>query len=432
MPSLSNKVGIRFNFICGIAIFLAAFLLFQVELIIAKYILPWFGGTPSVWTTCMLFFQVFLLAGYLYAHLLSTHLQVQSQERVHIFLLGISCVLIAGLAFFWSSPLTPGAAWKPEGDAEPVYQIIRLLVISVGMPFFLLAATIIIGGACILHAQPQVAGSVARFRSFFGVVSVYKEGYNLILKHGKTIHGWQIQDGIYDPTPTCYYATNTGIGIFLRNHYKQKMSGPESDLRVGIVGPGTGTLAAYGRSQDYYRFYEIDHKIASISQGPHAMFTFLQLSAAKTEVVLGDGRLLLEREAKRGDFGRFDILVLDAFSSDSIPTHLLTREAMEVYLSHLRGTDSVIAFHITNRLLDPSPVLLGLSREFGMDILIVDNSKGNISLESRWVFLSRDTEALSLPQWERFALRPFERAQSILWTDNYSNLFQIVMNWTGL
>jgi spermidine synthase len=293
------------------------------------------------------------------------------------------------------------------------------------------AAMIMVGGACILHAQSQVAGSVARFRSFFGVIRIYKEESNLILKHGQTIHGWQIQDGMYDSTPTCYYATNTGIGILLRNHRKQKMSGPESELRVGIVGLGTGTLAAYGRTQDYYRFYEIDPEIAGISHGSRAMFTFLQLSAAKTEIVIGDGRLSMEHEAKRGDLGRFDLLVLDAFSSDSIPTHLLTRQAMEVYLRHLRGDDSVVAFHITNHILDLSPIILGLSREFGMDMIIVHNSRGNISTESRWVFLSRDPEALSIPQWDGLAMRPYERAESILWTDNYSNLYKIVMNWTG-
>jgi hypothetical protein len=292
------------------------------------------------------------------------------------------------------------------------------------------AAMVLAGGACVLHAQIQVADSIARFRSFFGVFRIQKDESNLILKHGQTIHGWQIQNGLYDPTPTCYYATNTGIGILLRNHPKQNMSGPESGLRVGIVGLGTGTLAVYGRGQDSFRFYEIDPEIVRISHGPQAMFSFLDLSPANIKVILGDGRLSLEREAERGDLGKFDILVLDAFSSDSIPTHLLTREAMEIYLQHLGGADSVIAFHITNRLLDLSPVLLGLSREFGMDMIIVNNQKGNISAAAWWVFLSRDPEALkSIPQLESKSLRPWDKAVSILWTDSYSNLFQVVSSW---
>jgi hypothetical protein len=125
----------------ALAIFLSAFLLFQVQLILGKYILPWFGGTPAVWTTCLLFFQLLLLGGYAYAHLLSRSLSSRVQARVHITLLAASVFLLVLTAFLWPSPITPGPSWKPEGPENPVGRITGLLLAGVGAPFLLLSTT---------------------------------------------------------------------------------------------------------------------------------------------------------------------------------------------------------------------------------------------------------------------------------------------------
>ena len=120
---------------------LGALLLFQVQLIIAKYILPWFGGSASVWTTCMLVFQLLLLAGYLYAHLISMRLSVRTQARIHTLLLLVSVALLAANAFFWKSPITPIAHFEAGYTSQPIRQIIRVLVFSISLPFFLLSST---------------------------------------------------------------------------------------------------------------------------------------------------------------------------------------------------------------------------------------------------------------------------------------------------
>src|ERR1700716_3133565 len=125
----------------SLTIFLSAFLLFQVQLIIGKYILPWFGGSPSVWNTCLLVFQVLFLGGYAYAHFLSKHLSARTQKWVHLALLGLSLTVLAVLAREWRSPITPGPNWKATFSVHPVGQVIRLLLASVGLPFLLLSTT---------------------------------------------------------------------------------------------------------------------------------------------------------------------------------------------------------------------------------------------------------------------------------------------------
>jgi len=322
-------------------------------------------------------------------------------------------------AVFWGVAVLP-AAWLLLGSHTSPRRFRWTQVYTLGI-------LALIGVACVMQMRYQVEGSFARFRSFFGAFRIEKKETNLVLMHGRTRHGWQIRDGSHDPTPTSYYATNTGIGILLWDHPKRLLSGPDSDLRVGVVGLGVGTLAAYGRPGDYYCFYEIDPAIERIARGLQASFTYLKNSAASVDVVLGDGRLSLEREAARGDFRKFDVLVLDAFNSDSIPVHLMTREAMQLYLKHLRGADSVVAFHISNRTLNLTPVLEGLSREFHLPLVIVNSKDGKVTSSSRWGLLSRNPAALRFGRLERRAEPPAgEGAPSVLWTDDYSNLFRLV------
>ncbi|MFO7898983.1 MAG: ferrichrome ABC transporter permease, partial [Planctomycetota bacterium] len=127
--------------IYALTIFLSAFLLFQVELVIAKHILPWFGGTPAVWTTCMLFFQVLLMAGYAYSHLIVKRLRSSRQARLHVAILAASLCVLGVQALLWSSPVLPGDAWKPDGSDYPVLRILGLLGVAIGLPFFILSTT---------------------------------------------------------------------------------------------------------------------------------------------------------------------------------------------------------------------------------------------------------------------------------------------------
>src|SRR5229473_3087586 len=125
----------------GFAIFCGAFLLFQVQLILGKYILPWFGGTPAVWTTCLLFFQLLLLAGYLYSHLVSTRPKLRAQVIFHLTVLGISVAVLAAGTALWGTPLLPGLSWRPDSPDYPIWKILKLLAVGVGLPYLLLSTT---------------------------------------------------------------------------------------------------------------------------------------------------------------------------------------------------------------------------------------------------------------------------------------------------
>ena len=190
-------------------------------------------------------------------------------------------------------------------------------------------------------------------------------------------------------------------------------------MKVGVVGLGVGTLAAYGRPHDTYRFYEIDPQIRRLAT---TRFTYLADSAARCEVVMGDARLSMEREAPQG----YDVLALDAFSGDAIPLHLLTAEAFEIYRRHLK-TDGVLAVHISNRFLDLEPVVLGLAERFGMAAAVIDideEEREELST-STWILVTADREFLECPAIQDAATEPGSIV-SRLWTDDFSDLFNIL------
>jgi SAM-dependent methyltransferase len=660
-------------------IFLSSFLLFLVQPLIARLILPWFGGSAAVWTTCMLFFQALLLAGYAYAHLLAKLSSKKAEALTHSVLLAVAIVTL---------PIAPGDEWKPQGTDEPVTRILLLLGASVGLPYFLLAATSpllqawfararpgenpyrlfavsnlaslvalvgypfvvepFLGGAAqvgvwswlfagfallcaavawrtprqVVEAKVEedtpvaastwalwlalaAAGSVmllavtnhltqnvaavpllwlapltlylasfiitfegkgwyrpewlwgvvlaalvvmgwlvydtdfqfelavqlgvflpglflgclfchgelyrlrpapsrltafylavsaggalggllvavvapmvfdgyyelgialvflgtlaaVRFatvhpiarwaslavllglagvaaydgfryqrdvlvaaRSFYGVLRVKEygvagdESHLRRLVHGAIMHGEQYLHDKFRTMQTTYYHPDSGIGAAIR-------SLGERPARVGVIGLGTGTLAAYGRPGDTYRFYDIDARVIRVAT---TQFTYLGDSKAKIELALGDARLQLEREAPQG----FDVLAVDAFSSDAIPVHLITREALGTYLRHVKP-DGIVAFHVSNRFLDLIPVVARLAREHGAHAVLVkddpDEEEDHRRSRSDWVLVSRDAAALKRKAIvEREAVPAEDKPEWRTWTDDYSNLIQIL------
>ncbi len=692
----------------AVSIFLSAFLLFQVQPMIGRYILPWFGGTPAVWSTVMLFFQVLLTGGYAYANWLIR--PGRRREIVHLALLGLSAALMVALGLTWKSPITPSAAWKPAVDVFPVWEIFKLLVISVGLPYFLLssnsplmqawfhrrfpaktayrlyalsnvgsflalisypvlvepnltlsgqgwmwslmylvyaglaaygalralrrqpavgpdaaaeaaaeaaarpgwssyalwillaaaasilllavtshitqevavipflwvlpltiylltfilafsgegwysrqwflvalfAATILygwtlvrsdtlniviqiaiyafilfsacmvchgelyrlrphpahlttfylmvsIGGALggifinfvapfvfkgywemplgfvlcwllfltvtVIRREParrrlvfmlnqvmllsallialalafqyiraDLSGSLYAERNFYGVVRVRLAGERqgvpdrTILVHGITIHGAQFLDTERRAQPTMYFSETSGAGVALLNYPRSN-----EGLRVGVLGLGVGTLAAYGQPGDVFRFYEINPAVISLAEGQGGYFTFLQDSPAAIEIVPGDARLSLEAELAGGGSQQYDLLILDVFSSDSIPVHLLDVEAFELYLRHLQP-DGMLVLHITNRHLDLVPVVWTLARHFDLSFALIDDPGGGPAISrSIWVLLARDPARLAASPIQARATPMDGFSTDIrLWTDDYSNLFQIL------
>ena len=259
-------------------------------------------------------------------------------------------------------------------------------------------------------------------RSFYGVLRVKEYGipgeasHLRRLVHGTIMHGEQYMSDPLRRTLTTYYTETSGIGAAIRS--KQ-----DHAVRVGVIGLGTGTIAAYGRSGDRYRFYDIDANVIHIAR---SAFTFLADSAAHPQTALGDARLTLEREPPQS----FDVLAVDAFSSDAIPVHLITREALAAYERHMKP-DGIVAFHVSNRFLDLIPVVARLAQELGLHAVLIsddpEDEDKTIRSRSDWVLVSRDAKALEVPAIvDAGALPAEDRPQWRTWTDDYSNLIQIL------
>jgi hypothetical protein len=702
-------------FIFGVSAFLSAFLLFQIQPMIGKVILPWFGGAPAVWSAAMLFFQVLLTGGYAYAYWL---MRRKRQAVVHVSLLALTLIVLAALSFVWKSPITPDASWKPSNVALPLLDIFKLLAVSVGLPYFLLASNsplmqawfsrafpersyaklyslsnagsllgllaypiliepnlplqrqgwmwstgfaffdflacwiairngrsplpstpepdtvspsprpslalmslwvalgataslfllsvtnqisqevavipflwilplalyllsfiltfsgeggynrktcsllfvaaafltlfvllnstrlhvywqilsyclllfsacmlshgelyllrpaanhltafylmISIGGALggmfvslvapvifngyweffvglamtiaiVLSLRGEIAeskqsrgmeggalvapllrnnvshrarfiffvfglvtlmlvlvgayfsGSLYAKRNFYGVIRI-REGLTgkpprpaYLMAHGITVHGLQFI-GANRALPTTYYGRDAGAGLAILNHPRYGHG-----LKVGMLGVGTGTLAVYGQPGDVYRMYEINPIVVDLAEGRGGYFSFIQDSRAEVTMVLGDARLSLERELAETGSQHFDVLVLDTFSSDSIPVHLVTKEAFALYLDHL-ASGGVIAAHITNLHLDLQPVFWQLARHYGLNMARIEyGGDDDGGYASHWVLLTRDAAFLRTPAIQQRTVDLSGYSAPIkLWTDDYSNLFQIL------
>jgi hypothetical protein len=278
------------------------------------------------------------------------------------------------------------------------------------------------------HAHRQLSHSVLLSRNFYGVLRVaYDEPtgmhYALLEKHGLTLHGAQLQAASRRNTPTLYYGPSSGVGLLLLNRGQSAGA-----LRVGVIGLGAGTIAAYGQTGDYMRFYEMNPEVVRLAKGNEALFTFLHDTGSQTDVVLGDGRISLERELASQGSQHFDLLAIDAFSGDSIPLHLLTREAMSIYLRHLRSNRSILAFHVSNRAVNLLPVLAGLAEQYQLHLvrILTLAPKSEAELPSDWVLMAADPVALEIPAILQHAKPVKLTAPPPLWTDDYSNLLQVL------
>jgi hypothetical protein len=258
-------------------------------------------------------------------------------------------------------------------------------------------------------------------RNFFGVLTIWEENWNdpnqhiLLMQHGTTFHGLQFQSPEKRDIPTAYYSPESGVGLTMRYLPKQE------NRRIGIVGLGVGTIAIYGNETDTVRFYEINPEVERLAR---KYFTYLADSAADVEVVLGDARLTMENEPPQA----YDVLVVDAFSSDAVPIHLLTAEAMDVYLKHL-ADDGVLAFHISTMHLDLQSVLWKLADYFGLETAWIEGFENDDegALASDWILLARSSEFLDSEPIKDAASNPNRRRKEVmLWTDDHINLLEIL------
>jgi len=711
------------------SVLLSAFLLFQIQPMIGKYILPWFGGTPAVWSTVLLFFQALLTGGYAYAYWLLGRLRDRLQGIVHLILLGISFGLLLVTALTWRSPLTPDASWRPQGSDLPIWGILRVLAVSVGIPylllssnstlmqawfnrdyhsrtpyrlyalsntgsllalisypiifepnltlraqaylwsvgyvvfaisaaylalrtyrriqaddvqgsrgsrpgedkrpsigvhvlwiglaacastllisvtsqitqevavipflwvlpltiylltfilafsgghwysrrlyliaFFVISATCVwmlvkrsrfsiitqiiiyilllficcmichnelfklrphtrflpsfylmiaaggaVGGVYVTLLAPYLfstgfwelhwgiiacgvlltiiiqfkrtppqrkrrkrhrpgksrqrgvqyrsifkpvvivssviilllscyiiyyvraisSNTLLATRNFYGVLRVWEintdrpEQRAYQLTHGTTVHGFQFEANNLHDLPTTYYAENSGVGLSISNHPTRP-----GKLRIGALGLGIGVIASYGQPGDVFRFYEINPDIIRIADGEGGYFSFLTDSQADIYVIPGDARVSLEREMVSVGPQNFDLLVLDAFSGDIIPLHLLTKEAFEIYLKHLKQ-DGIMAVNVSNRYFNLDLEVYRLADELNLGTALIEDRGDAIqSYDSVWMLLTRERDFLELPAIaDRSAQRPPIPTSLPIWTDDFSNLLQIL------
>jgi hypothetical protein len=280
------------------------------------------------------------------------------------------------------------------------------------------------------HAASESGQALVRSRSFYGVLAVLEEDvwdpdeHAYRLQHGRITHGVQFQGDGRRTLATTYYGENSGVGLAILHHPRHTQS---DAMRIGVIGLGVGTLAAHARPEDYVRFYEINPAVIALSQGEGALFSYLSDSPARVDVVAGDARISLERELEAGRPQAFDVLAIDAFSSDSLPVHLLTREAMAVYLRHLRDGRGIVAFHISNRYLDLRPVVWALADQFQLTGAHVEGSDDEDSVwKSTWILLSRDAAVLAQPEIAAATTARNVKRKPRLWTDDYSDLFRVL------
>jgi len=387
---------------------------------------------------------------------------------------GLFCALVAPLVFDWAyehpllligaamllpqKPFIPGAeAWNPVlryaplglalalsyaagnwiADPEGNWGFIASVVISlIALLYIGRPALFAFCLACLMLSHDgwdrlRQTAEGARTRSYFGIYTISDRGdpRSRVLTHGTTLHGVQNLDPGEEREPTSYYGRRSGIGLAMRT---AETMFPEP-VRIGVVGLGSGTLSCYARPGQVWSFFEIDPAVVRIARDSGA-FTFLKRCNPGARMVLGDARLSLAREAA----GSYDLLAIDAFSSDAVPMHLLTREAIRTYGRAL-GKDGLLLMHISNRYLDLEPVLTETAIADGWTAAIHEyvpdaaDEERNVSI-SIWVALSRSPDTITalkiMSGEDAYLWRPLRRRRDFAgWTDDHASILPLLESW---
>ncbi|QNI36620.1 fused MFS/spermidine synthase [Edaphobacter albus] len=329
------------------------------------------------------------------------------------FLVGIAFPLLfsanydLALAFFTTALLAVAATWR-DGWTQ------RMLWATASILLFVLALA--------LH-RAYGRQSLVQVRNFYGSLRVTQTDAPVVhtpmrtLLHGAIQHGTQIFNPGYSHIPTTYYAPDSGIGLALRFCCNAR---PKN---IGVIGLGAGTLAAYGQRGDHIRFYEINPNVEPIARN---LFTYIRDTFASVTVVPGDARTSLATELASGSPQRFDVLAVDAFSGDAIPLHLLTREALQLYLSHL-APNGILAFHVSNQYLDLAPELALLANSAHLEArdVITSSAEARGEFRAEWILMTADPTFFTQPELTGFADPIYIKPGLRLWTDDYSSLLPI-------
>ena len=315
--------------------------------------------------------------------------------------------VVLGLLLAWLHG-REGNEWRIAGRPFPLWRVALVATILLAIPLW-------------IEARTNRGLIIAKSRNFYGVLKLYEDQvddpwlHSYLLQCGEITHGIQLVHPKLQQAPVSYYSERSGIGRLMR-------ALPPAPRRIGVIGLGTGSMAAYAYAGDTVRFYEINPAVRHFAE---TSFAFLSGTTGRVEIVMGDARLSMEAEAPQ----QYDVLVLDAFSSDAIPAHLLTRESFEIYLRHLK-TNGVIAAHISNRHLDLRPVMENHAENFGLAMTFIIQDAVNqpwFILPSQWFLLSRDKALIDHPDLRLVAAPPAAKPRKLPpWTDDYASLLRVL------
>ncbi len=330
--------------------------------------------------------------------------------------------VIGGALIVWAAPLLLSGVY--ELPVLLVMASMSLMFLYSGKSWFTDAVWAATSVAVLVFAWTQIrdfsAGALIAERNFYGALRVVDstapDGAPIrTMVHGTVSHGTQFQDPLRARQATTYYAPGTGVQLALDN----LRLGPQS---VAIVGLGAGSLAVYAQPGDHFVFYELNPQVIDLALHE---FTYLRQSRpeiVEPEIVQGDGRLALAREQRH-----FDMLLVDAFSGDAIPTHLLTQEAVQIYLRHLTP-DGILGFHISNSVLNLESPVAKLAEGFGLAAILLHTPPDRKidRSEAIWVVMARSADRLRRPSLDSIARPLTSWPGQRIWTDDYSNLFQLL------
>jgi hypothetical protein len=269
--------------------------------------------------------------------------------------------------------------------------------------------------------QEQLNYSILNTRGFYGVLNIYdenvdSENHYRSLYHGNILHGDQYVKNANRYQPTTYYLQGSGIGLAIEQHPLR--ASDNTPLKIGVIGLGTGTIAAFGEPDEQFYFYDINPQIERIA---NEYFTYLDDSKGSSTVILGDGRRSLTKELEKNGSQQFDVLAIDAFTGDAIPIHLLTAEAFDLYWKHIKP-NGILAVHITNIYLDLTDPVRQLAKRSGKEALYILDDE----FYSEWILITQNRQFLNNPKVTSLQSKWTSPPKPIIWTDDFSNLLEAV------
>ncbi len=383
-------------------------------------VIHWLGETDEPDFVVQLFvYSLNLLSGAMICHGELARSRPAAERLTSFYLIVALGGALGGAAVTLLAPHVFSGYWEYPCGLLAVYLLGGLAMPIVGRDrIFWALGGIALAVALVGHVSSERSRASDMRRSFFGVVRVSDrlagtEDWERYLWSGTITHGGQLMAPGRHRTPILYYGPGTGVSVALYYDFGRPK-------RVGVIGLGTGSLAVYGREGDHYRFYEINPDVVDVA---HDDFYYLAESEAEVEIVIGDGRLLLEQSPHL----ELDVLVLDAFTGDAIPVHLLTEEAFAIYERHL-APDGIIAVHVSNLHFDLKPVIRARAEAMGSVAVLVESDADErlVRYVSDWMLLTTNGEFLADPElqslWVPRVADESEDLERFLWTDDYANL----------